>query len=72
MSKQSQRKKKWGYEPSVPRCGTCANYQKPKYVLISSLPRWSPPLCKSGAFIVKEHGCCDKWLGHDGAKLEAA
>ena len=70
MSYLSKRRKAWGYESSVPRCSICKNFQKPRYVLINSLPKWSEPVCRKGEFTVKSHGCCDRWEGLDGSTLQ--
>ena len=55
MTKDGRKKKAWGYEPNVPRCSNCAEYQSGGGVLNQR------PMCKAGKFPVKPNACCDKW-----------
>lgn len=69
MSKLSQKRKKWGYESSVPRCATCVNFKPGGFFLLDSLPRHFGPKCKEGGFGVDLVGVCDRWKGKDGSTL---
>lgn len=58
MSMLSQKRKRWEYQSQAPRCEICHNYRRPGLFLRDSLPVKSPPMCKSGEFIVTAHAIC--------------
>ena len=69
MSTLSRLRKKWNYEPNVPRCVNCVSYRKPGLFLRDSLPVKSPAMCKLGDFVVTPNACCDRWSGKNGERL---
>lgn len=65
-------KRKFNYEPNVPRCRICEHFQPEKTTMRESLPALiSPAHCKLHKFTVDVYGVCDAWIGaRDGATLE--
>ena len=65
-------KRKFNYEPNVPRCRICAHFQLEKTTMRDSIPALvSPAHCKLHNFAVDVYGVCDAWVGErDGAMLE--
>lgn len=72
MSHLSQLKTKWGYDRSTPRCAICVSYQKPRTHHEGGRQRGTPPMCQAGSFEVRPAGCCDRWQGKSGERLEKA
>lgn len=63
-------KRAWRYDPDAPRCGNCQNFQRPRVVLRESELVRQFARCRPGGFAVVKNGCCDRWVGRDGTKLE--
>ncbi len=65
-------KRKFNYEPNVPRCRICVHFQSEKTVMRDSLPALvSPAHCKLHNFRTGVYAVCDAWVGsNDGATLE--
>lgn len=63
----------WNYESSVARCGNCMNFRESRVVLTNdSVTRRINHHCGSGGFTCTPNGCCDKWIGKDGATADPA
>lgn len=70
MSWASKERKKAGYEKNIPRCGNCKHYKAGFRVLVNSIPRTMPIMCKKHNFSIATNSICDHWESKDGEKLE--
>lgn len=70
MSKLSQLKKKWEYEPSIPRCGECVSFRE-TYIRLTtdSMTRRVNQHCDRGGFTVSRMGVCNHWASKAGERL---
>lgn len=70
MSKLSQLKKKWEYEPCVPRCGACVSFRE-TYIRLTtdSKTRRVYQHCQQGGFTVSRNGVCNHWASKTGETL---
>lgn len=71
MSKLGQLKKKWEYEPSVPRCGECISFRETFVRLTTnSQTKRINQHCSRGGFTVSRNGICNFWTSKSGEKLD--
>ena len=71
MSKLGRLRRKWGWELQAARCGNCKHFRGPRRVLVNSLPRLDPGLCRLGEFWTRRGALCDQWESKEGERLAA-
>lgn len=62
MSAATNLKQRINWEPSTPRCGTCAFFGHANITLVNSLPRLTPELCLTHTFKTGQNAICDSWM----------
>lgn len=64
-------RKKVDYEPDIPRCENCVNYQSEAIFMRNSIPKRVNSQCKAHHFSVKPGAICNTWRGKDGSVIDA-
>jgi hypothetical protein len=63
-------KHRWAYQDAVPHCGNCTSHRRARTLPVDGELKRRPERCAALNVAVSEMGCCDRWTGRNGDRLE--